>query len=655
MKKQIRCLLGKLLSVLLMAALMLYPAVQAISEPDEPEECEHSWIWFPISDEEHRKMCELCEWGEDDWIEPHTWSAWYTDSAAFAAACGTADAGELYPATCTEDGVQARFCTKCHAFATGVAKASHSWDTEWSSDETKHWHKCTACTATADEAEHTAAEDAAVPAACTTDGLTAGSHCSVCGKVLVAQEVVPASHSWDTEWSSDETKHWHQCTACTATADEAEHTVEEDPAVPATCTTDGLTAGSHCSVCGKVLVAQEVVPASHSWKTEWSSDGTKHWHQCTACTAIQDEAEHTAKEDPAVAATCTTEGLTAGSHCSVCGYTIVSQTVVPVTEHTPAEPVNETSIASKDGKPASHDAVVYCTGCGQELGRTAIYEVMSFKDASGETEIIFYTDGTYLVKYTDGATETGKYITDGDVLVLMNDEDTAQTRMVFTKIDGKDNFGLKFIPSGDSGKTIEFELAPADIEILRPSAFVESKPAESKAAASEDSSSASGTGVVATPQIIVGGKVYKSTVSGAFITKDITIAVVAPKADLASKARLGAGESLYFKGWEFTAKQSPLAYQALTDVAGSIGGNVLQCVELNFGKMTFGKFSELDESVVARTTISLPKKADKNKKHALARAAKGGKTQILENFTEDPNVITSDIPGGAAAYAIVEY
>lgn len=179
----------------------------------------------------------------------------------------------------------------------------------------------------------------------------------------------------------------------------------------------------------------------------------------------------------------------------------------------------------------------------------------------------------------------------------------------------------------------------------------------SSSGGSSESSGSSATvaGVVSSPQVIAGGKVYKSTVSGAFITQNIAIAVVAPAAELRTQAGLGAGESLYFKGWEFTAKQSPLAYQALTDVAGSIGGNVLQCVELNFGKMTFGKFAELDENVVSRTTISLPKKADKNKKHALARAAKGGKTQILENFSEDPNVITADIPGGAAAYAIVEY
>jgi len=184
-----------------------------------------------------------------------------------------------------------------------------------------------------------------------------------------------------------------------------------------------------------------------------------------------------------------------------------------------------------------------------------------------------------------------------------------------------------------------------------------SSSSSSSGGSSSDSSdsSAAVSGIVSSPQIIAGGKVYKSTVGGAFITRNIAIAVVAPSSELRTQAGLGTGESLYFKGWEFTAKQSPLAFQALTDVAGSVGGNVLQCVELNFGKMTFGKFSELGENVVSRTTISLPKNADKNKKHALARAAKGGKTQILENFSEDPNVITADIPGGAAAYAIVEY
>ena len=45
---------------------------------------------------------------------------------------------------------------------------------------------------------HTPVVDAAVAPSCTETGLTEGSHCSVCGEVLVKQEVVPAAgHSWD--------------------------------------------------------------------------------------------------------------------------------------------------------------------------------------------------------------------------------------------------------------------------------------------------------------------------------------------------------------------------------------------------------------------------------------------------------------------------
>ncbi|MBE6924504.1 MAG: hypothetical protein E7466_04610 [Ruminococcaceae bacterium] len=44
------------------------------------------------------------------------------------------------------------------------------------------------------------------------------------------------------------------------------HNIVTDPAVPATCTTSGLTAGTHCSKCNVVLTAQTVTPATgHSY------------------------------------------------------------------------------------------------------------------------------------------------------------------------------------------------------------------------------------------------------------------------------------------------------------------------------------------------------------------------------------------------------
>lgn len=77
-------------------------------------------------------------------------------------------------------------------------------------------------------------------------------------------------HTWDTgNILSDSTcskngEMEYTCTKCGTTKIESiglkQHTEVIDEAIPATCETEGKTEGSHCSVCGKVLTEQNVIP-----------------------------------------------------------------------------------------------------------------------------------------------------------------------------------------------------------------------------------------------------------------------------------------------------------------------------------------------------------------------------------------------------------
>ena len=105
--------------------------------------------------------------------------------------------------TCTQAGEETRYCSRCTATETRPIPApGHSWDEgvvtkepTCSKDGVKTF-TCTACSATKTEpvkatGKHTEVTDKKVPATFKKSGLTKGSHCSVCGKVITTQKVIP--------------------------------------------------------------------------------------------------------------------------------------------------------------------------------------------------------------------------------------------------------------------------------------------------------------------------------------------------------------------------------------------------------------------------------------------------------------------------------
>ena len=264
---------------------------------------------------------------------------------------------------------------------------------------------------------HKEVTDEAVPATCTTTGLTEGKHCSRCGEVTVAQQTVAKlDHDYEDDvckvCGANDSSHVHSYASVvtnptcenqgytTFTCECGEsyvgdyvnalgHSEVIDAAVPATCTTTGLTEGKHCSRCGEVTVAQQTVAKlDHDYEDDvckvCGANDSSHVHgyasvvtnpTCenqgyTTFTCECGESYvgdyvnalgHSEVIDEEIAATCTTAGLTEGKHCSRCGEVTVAQQTVEALGHN--EVIDEeiaatcTTAGVTEGK--------HCSRCGE--------------------------------------------------------------------------------------------------------------------------------------------------------------------------------------------------------------------------------------------------------------------------------------------------
>ena len=323
--------------------------------------------------------------------------------------------------------------------------------------------KCTVCgkteTQTIAKTGHKSVTDKAIPATCTTDGKTEGSHCSVCVAVIKAQEIIKATGhkfgNWTTTKSATCTESGTQirkCENCGATESKSlsakGHTEVVDKAIPATCTTDGKTEGSHCSVCGAVIKAQDTIKATGhkfgNWTTIKPATCTESGTQirkCETCGATESKSlsakGHTEVVDKAIPATCTTDGKTEGSHCSVCGAVIKAQTTITATGHKSSGWIVDKT-ASIGVKGSKHKE---CTVCKKVL-ETA--EIPALSRISISKASVTLSTSTYAY---DGKTKTpsvtvkvnGKTLKKGtDYTVSYSNNTKVGTATV--KITGKGNY-----------------------------------------------------------------------------------------------------------------------------------------------------------------------------------------------------------------------
>lgn len=136
--------------------------------------------------------------------------------------------------------------------------------------------------------------------------------------------MVNAGHDYGTDWKSDESSHWHECT-CGDKSDIAAHTKDgESVTKPATEKETGI--GTYkCSVCGYVMheeIIDRLPPShTHNYGTEWKSDADSHWYECS-CGNKSGIASHIEDGGSVTKAPTETETGVMTFKCRICGYEI---------------------------------------------------------------------------------------------------------------------------------------------------------------------------------------------------------------------------------------------------------------------------------------------------------------------------------------------
>ena len=386
--------------------------------------------------------------------------------------------------TCTEKGVRTRTCTICgEKRYESIAATGHKYSA-WK--ETKaatctaagtQTRTCSVCknveNKTIKAKGHTEVADSAVAATCTTDGKTAGSHCSVCGKVIKAQTVIKATGHKYGEWAVTKEPtctaagtQTRTCSVCknveNKTIKAKGHTEVADSAVAATCTTDGKTAGSHCSVCGTVIKAQTVIKATGhkygSWTVTKAATCTEAGSQKRSCTVCGNTETQTIKATGHKASGWMIDkqpdiGVKGSKHkeCTVCGK-VLQTAEIPALGAKDISRAKVTVASKVTFTGTSRKPAVTVKLSGKELVKNTDYTVKySNNKAIGKATVTITGKG----KYTGVIKKTFKIVPMKQVITSV----TAKTKafaVKWTKDLNVDGYQIKYSTKSDfsGGKSV---------------------------------------------------------------------------------------------------------------------------------------------------------------------------------------------------------
>ena len=281
----------------------------------------------------------------------------------------------------------------------GQGDAHDHQSNDWKSNETEHWQVCT-CGAVFHKAEHSGG----------TATCTQRATCTVCG----AEYGDALGHDFTTSWTHDDNEHWKQCSRCDKKDDVGPHTWDNGTITTApTCTKAGKKTYS-CTKCDATKI--EPIPATgHSWKSDWTSDATHHWHECDNknCDVTDNAGKYGYAEHSGGKATCTQN--------AVCEFCKASYGSPDQNNHTDLKHIDaKAATAAEEG----NIAYWYCDGCKKY-----------FSDKDGTKEIAKADTVTAKLppKITAG---DGAAVTQGEKKELTFTSDASFADFVRAELDG---------------------------------------------------------------------------------------------------------------------------------------------------------------------------------------------------------------------------